>query len=212
MDLAIVTNAWYPAGVPEYVHMTDELKSRYCRRWNIDYLRTAENPHPENPPAWAKPSIMLRALEDHAWAVWMDCDAAPVGMEFDIQGFLLGMPQLVVMARDINGWNSGVFAIPWTDRCMDWLGLVESMHGDARYQSGWWDQQAMSDTFDSGHAGIVVQPDPSIGFNSYPDIYNRKGDPNLYRDGHWCMHVPGADDKTRANAFRRFFNVMISII
>ena len=111
MKIAMVTNAVY-GDLPDYVAMTDMLKCRYCHAYGIEYVRTALNQHPEIRPEWQKPRIMLDVMPGYDWTVWIDCDAAPINLDFDLPGYLSGVGDHVVMRKDVMGWNNGVFAIP----------------------------------------------------------------------------------------------------
>lgn len=200
-DFAIVTNAIYDKE-PEYVRYTDALKAAYCKEWRIDYIRLSENPYPDLYPVWCKPRILLDVVQDYEAVVWMDADAATVNYDFDLPMFLLSSFGKVVMARDINGWNAGVFSLSNTSETLEWLACIDGVRHERRYQRGFREQQAMSDTFDGTAQHLVIEPPPSIGWNSYPDIYNRKGDPNLYQPSHFILHIPRASDGRRAAIFK----------
>jgi hypothetical protein len=49
---------------------------------------------------------------------------------------------------------------------------------------------------------VVEVPPKGIGWNSYLSIYGRNDDPNLYGDGHWCLHIPCKPDSIRNRIFR----------
>lgn len=199
MNICLVTNAIYDP-VPEYVQYTNALKQLYCDSWGIEYLFTSENPLPHLHPQWCKTTFMLKALEEYDWAVWIDCDAATVGMEFDLGGFLSTVGDKVVIAKDINGWNSGVLAVSNKERSMKWLNYIHSLRDEPKYRNGWREQQAMSDSFSGSWKGIELVPQSGIGWNSYLDIYGRK-EPNLYEHGHWVLHIPGVRDEIRDRIF-----------
>jgi len=201
MKIAILTNAIH-GSLPEYVAMTDVLKSMYCKQQGIDYVRMASNPHPNNRPHWSKPKCILDILNSYDWVVWMDADAAPVNMTFNLSKYLLGIGDHVIMLKDVNGWNSGVFALPSTERGFKWIGYIDSLHDEKKYQDGYVDQQAMADSFDLDEwKDYVLEPSSEIGWNSYLNIY--KGEtPNKILPNDWVLHLPGVGDKTRNLVFR----------
>ena len=204
MNIAIVTNAVYDV-VPEFVVLTDLLKFKYASRHGVSYVRTSSMLHPGIHAAWQKPAVVLDAMEKYDWIVWMDTDAAPVNMDFDLAGYLSGVGDNVVMQKDIMGWNSGVFAIPNTSRCMAWMRFIESLRNEERYASGFWEQQAVSDSFNMDEwRGIPVEPPSWIGWNSYLSIYGERNDPNKYVNGHWVMHVPACPNGDRTIVFNVF--------
>lgn len=203
MRISIVTNTIYRKE-PSYVAITDELKTEWCSAHGVEYIRSSYNPHPDLHPVWCKPSVLLRFFAGRDWLVWMDADAAPVG-DVVLAGLLASAGDRVVMARDINGWNAGVFAVPCTDFGRHLLGTVDSHAHDAAYQLGFREQQCMADIFD--HCpDVVFEPPREFGWNCYPNIYNRQGDPNIYKRGDFCLHIPGASDAARERIFKEVLN------
>ena len=196
-----MTNAVYRS-FPEFVGYTNGLKQEYCDIWGIDYVFTNKNPHPNSHPQWCKLSVILDEITDCDWVVWMDCDAATVGMGFDLQGWLSTVGDRVVMQKDKLGWNSGVFAVSNRENGLAWLRYIESQSESPRYAKGWRDQQAMIDSFNGDWGGIVLEPPPEIGWNNYMRLYNRDDDPNPFRKGHWVLHLPGVGDHVRNRIFR----------
>ena len=204
MKVGIVTNCLYKTE-PEYVVHTDDYKYRYCEKWGIDYLRTNDDIHPDNPPAWSKPAIMLRSIRDYDWLIWMDADAATVGMDFDVAGFLSRAPSRVVIQKDKLNWNSGVFALHNDERSIRWMDYIESQRNVPRYQYGWWEQKAIIQSFGMDEwKDIMWVPRADVGWNSYLPIYTDTDEPNAYHKGHWCLHVPGKPDVVRNDIFRKF--------
>lgn len=202
MKIAIVTNAIYKP-LPRYVRLADEQKRRYCDKWGLDYVRKTENPHPDLHPVWCKPSVLLSLIDRYDWLVWMDCDAMPTNFDFDLAGFLAGVGERVVMIRDINGWNNGVFSLPCTSAGRRWLEDVESHCRDARYQRGFREQQAMADSFAGEWGWLVEEPPERIGWNDYmAALYHREGDRNVWSERSWVLHLPAVGNDERANIFR----------
>ena len=201
MKIAIATNCIY-GSEPEYVKYTDRYKKQYCEKWGIDYLRTSDNPLPSLHAVWSKIPIAMDELKTYDWVVWMDADATTVGMEFDIASYLYGLDDKVVMQKDKLNWNAGVFAVSNGARTRQWLDKIYEMRTVPKYNRGWREQQAMIDSFKSGWGDIVEVPPKGIGWNSYLSIYGRDDDPNLYGDGHWCLHIPGKPDSIRNRIFR----------
>ena len=195
----------------DYVNITDSLKAYYCRTHeNVDFICSKENPHPGRDPHFCKFSMLLYAfLKGYDWAVWMDADAAPVNMDFDIVDYLSKCDQTkMVIAEDVNGLNSGVFAMPNTDKSDTWLRMLDTEKvSDFFSKSRFWDQDAIVDSLKTEYFRDFTQaPDPGIGFNSYENIYPHYGDvelPNEYRKGHWVLHIPGTTNTYRARRFLR---------
>lgn len=201
MKIAIATNCIYDQE-PEYIKYTDRYKKQYCEKWRIDYLRTSDNPLQSLHAVWSKIPIVIDELKRYDWVVWMDADATTVGMGFDIASYLSGLDDKIVMQKDKLNWNAGVFAVSNGARTRKWLDKIYEMRTVPKYSRGWREQQAMIDSFKSGWGDVVEVPPKGIGWNSYLPIYGRDDDPNLYGDGHWCLHIPGKPDSIRNRIFR----------
>lgn len=203
MRISIVTNTIYKQE-PRYIELTDALKTRWCAAHGVEYIRSHYNPHPDLHPCWCKPSVLLKFFEGRDWLIWMDADAAPIGGA-DLPALFAEAKDRMVIGRDINGFNAGVFAIPCSDFGRHLLGAVEAHCGDEKYQRGFREQQCIADILEAcPDMGYI--PPPEVGWNSYPNIYRRGGDPNIYRFGHWCLHIPGASDATRERIFEEVLN------
>lgn len=211
MKIAILTNALYNS-LPEYVAITDVMKCMYCGRHGIEYVRMAANPHPELHAVWQKPRLMLDIMRNHDWTVWVDCDAAPINMVFDLEKYLSSVGDHVVMMKDIMGFNAGVFAVPGTDRGVKWMTYIESIRNEKRYQTGFREQNAIADSFGMDEwRDFVVEPPREIGWNNYLELYGKRGDPNLVVRGSWMLHIPCCDDVNRGNIFRNFMKALIDL-
>lgn len=197
MDVALMTNCIY-SQMPEYARLTDTQKAIYCRKNGLSWLCMRSNPRPDSHPVWGKPFLIAWALEQYDWCVWMDADAVPVKMDFDLEDFLAEVDKPLVMARDINGWNAGVFAVRRDAKW--WLHEIDSRRH--RYTRGFREQQAISDSIAAGEIE-VFEPPREIGWNDYlPILYNRHGDPNVFEQGRsWCLHLPAVKDARRAEIF-----------
>lgn len=220
MKIAICTVASYKTPLPrheDFVSASNELKRLYCERHGYRWIFSSDNPRPDISAQWAKFSIILHAFREHGadWAVWMDADAAPVKMDFDLEAFLSTMPSdKIVMCRDILGWNSGVFAVPNCPRAVEWLEMLDGDKTVKRFdpyprQYPFKDQDAIKVSFESGYADFVVEPPKEIGWNNYDRIYAKysNGMPNEFEEGkHWCLHIPGFYNAHRKKRFEHFLS------
>lgn len=193
-NFCIMTNVIYDR-IPQYVQVSDRNKTRYCLRHGITFLNMRVNPRPDSHPVWSKPSLMAWALEQYRWCIWMDADAIPLNLGFDVAGYLSSVEEPVVMGQDINGFNAGVFAV--RDDARDWLLKIDSRRKE--YTRGFKEQQAMSDSIGAGEVKCHIPP-LEIGWNDYiPELYNRTCDKNIYRRGQsWVLHLPAVKDCDRA--------------
>lgn len=204
MKIAIVTNIQYQ-DMPKWVGYTQEAKKRYCAHRKIEYVFNYDNPHPELHPVWAKPSVLLSVIDSYDYVVWMDADAMPVNLGFDLESYLATTGDHVVMCKDINGWNAGVFSVPNTDNGHAWLGHVEAYCHDPRYQTGYMEQQCMADSFATVWKSFAQEPPRDIGWNTYPDIHSYHNVRNPYTDGAWCIHFAGVPEAARGYLIKNFY-------
>ena len=225
MNIAICTVASYKTPLrPEenFIDATNALKQLYCERHGLRYIFSDDNPRPEISAQWAKFSMILHAFRDHKadWAIWMDADAAPVNLDFDVAKFLGRMPMdKVIMRKDILGWNSGVFAVPNCPRAIEWLTMLDTDETVKRFDPypdkyPFKDQDAIVASFEEGYGDFVIQPADVIGWNQYDKIYGRysNGMPNEFIEGkHWCLHIPGFYNGHRKKRFEYFINKIQSV-
>lgn len=213
MKVAICTCFIPPEGMKpqeNYAEVTDALKKMYAKRHapDVEYLYSNENPHEGRDPHFCKFGMLIYALtQGYDWAVWMDADAAPVNMEKSVVDFLSSIDQTkMVMCKDINGWNSGVFAVPNTERSMQWLAMLDSQEVHDHFKEApTWDQEAIIQSIGLDEFKDFVQEPPSdFGWNDYEPIYKYYGHhpvPNVYGFDSWVLHIPGYGDVYRRNRF-----------
>lgn len=217
MKIAICTVALYDPPLPEkanYIGFTDALKMTYCQKYGYAYLKGTDNPHPGRDPHFCKFAILAFALDKgFDWAIWMDCDAAPVNMNYDIADYLKTVDGKIVMDTDILGFNSGVFAVPNNQKARDWLVTMDSEEMYNVFKDfAFTDQDEMAASFTSPQVShgkfndFWVNPPREIGFNDFENIYKwyeEKDWPNKYRRGKsWVLHIAGYGDVYRKNRFR----------
>ena len=195
MRILILTNVIYNEP-PDYASVSREAKELYSRKWGIDFTQSHDNPHSESHPVWGKPMLVANALCSYDWVVWMDADAMPTNLEFDLEKYLSGVKEPLVMAKDINGYNAGVFAV--ARRARDWMLKIAERRNLRVYQRRFREQQAMEDSIWAGEIRCHVPP-LEIGWNDYiPSLYNRTLDRNVYERGRsWVLHLPAANDGRR---------------
>lgn len=213
MNIAICTTGVFNPPLKDhqdYLTVTNHLKAYYCKKYGYAFMFSDKNPHEGRDPHFSKFQILLSALEQgFDYAVWMDCDAAPVNMNANLGEMLASMPrEKVVIGKDINGWNSGVFAVPNCDRSRSWLLSLDSEDTHNNFKDmPFWDQDAITASFQhEAFNDFAVTPPADFGFNDYEPIYKcyTKAIPNEYRHGKsWVLHIPGYGDVYRKARFER---------
>lgn len=195
MRICILTNVIYNEP-PDYVNVSYKAKSLYADRHGIGFVQSHDNPHHESHPVWCKPTLVAHSLESYDWVVWMDADAMPTNLEFDLEKYLSGVEEPLVMGKDINGFNAGVFAV--ARRARDWMLKIAERRKLRVYQRRFREQQAIEDSIWAGEIKCHVPP-LEIGWNDYmPELYNRTLDRNVYERGRsWVLHLPAVKDGRR---------------
>lgn len=213
MKVALCTCFIPPADMKpheDYASVTDEIKRLYCRRHpDVEFLYSRETPHEGRDPHFCKFGMLIYALsQGYDWAIWMDADAAPVNMDADVAKFLSSLDQTkMVMQKDINGWNSGVFAVPNTETAAKWLAMLDGQDvHDFFKDAPTWDQEAIIQSLGLPEfKDFAQEPDDRFGWNDYEPIYKYYGEnevPNIYSENaSWCLHIPGYADVYRRNRF-----------
>ena len=69
---------------------------------------------------------------DFDWLLWIDADAAIVNHEKTIEPLVEGVDKMILIGKDINGWNSGVFYFEGGQESKDWLEFVFSRHNSSK--------------------------------------------------------------------------------
>lgn len=217
MKVAICSSGVFDLSKHEdYVSITNRIKLEYCNKYdNIDFLWSNENMHIERDPHFARFSLLLYALsKGYDWAVWMDCDAAPVNFEKDISQWLMSYPNdKVIIQTDVLGLNSGVIAVPNNPKCIDWLLYLDSEDIYNKYKnSKWFDQDAIIDSLkEDCWSDLLIAPDKQFGFNHFENLYkwydkeNLKC-PNAFKYGDFCLHIAGYPNTYRKVRFEAILN------
>ncbi|KAL7478555.1 hypothetical protein ACHAW6_004316 [Cyclotella cf. meneghiniana] len=105
----------------DYIQISLTNKRHYCQRYNVMCILPTErvNINSTLHTKWDKLYHVNHTLytEQVDWVLWMDCDAAFTNFEIDWYTHLkshLNSSQLMVVSKDKNGINTGVFFVPNT--------------------------------------------------------------------------------------------------
>lgn len=205
--IAIVSEAFYWPRWPEFPRYTEAILREYCLRHDVDCLHYRERYAEGYHIAFDRAFRLLEAFEQgrYDFCIWMDADAAPLGMGVDLRAYLEHHPhpEKMQMVRDCNGWNDGVTIYPNNSTSLDILRKIR----DRREQYAnirWRAQACLRDILRDDHPGYCIEADPDFGLNQYlPKVTERN--PNLYRHGkHFCLHLANWPNATRDEVFRGY--------
>lgn len=207
MKVILCTNNYYPINKPVFLYYTDKLKQSYCNKYDILYYHDQKCYYPDFHPVWFKLSIIKECFElcdsEDDWIIWMDGDAAPVNFNINIKKYLEKTQKKIIMLKDLNNFNAGVFAIPNIDRAKKFIDYVDSQRSNDKYRDvGWREQQVMIDLFNEEYSDFYKIPPASLGFNHYMG----RQEFNTF-DFHksWCLHLPNSSQAIRNNWFYYFY-------
>lgn len=130
--------------------------------------------------------------------IYIDCDAAVVGMDVDIVAYLesFGPEKWFYAADDWNSLQSGIFGFRV---CGDSLKLLERVWGaESRFSDNYWQEQGAMELYGASGRAVLEKK----LFNAYPrhDAW-RGGD---YEKGYsWAVHAPAVSDEERGHHLGR---------
>ena len=105
----------------EYIDASHTNKLHYCQRYNASCILPSKklSGNSKVHAKWDKLHHINEALQSQQtdWVLWMDCDAAFTNFEIHWYHHLkpyLNTSQLMIVSKDVSGFNLGVFLVPNT--------------------------------------------------------------------------------------------------
>lgn len=194
-------------------------KREYAARMGYDFVDAHDLVDPSRPPSWSKILAVRSQLPSHDWVFWNDADTVVTNPDISLENILLGVigkadfdtaPDLVV-TKDVNGINAGVFFIrrsKWSENFLQTWWNQTSFVQFGSTKSG--DNDALKYLIrnlssDELRDHVQISPMQCL-FNSYPwhpswkSLYQLifssgavwKG---AYSKGDFMVHLAGLDDK-----------------
>lgn len=162
MSKALVTFA-----TGEYVKFLDIARPSfvaYAKRHGYDYCEITEGDSaldPTRPASWSKVPVLLRALETHDAALWVDCDAVIVDSSEDIADHVpVAAWQGMALHHTHRGFDMG--ELP---SCGTWfvrkamIPVLQQVWSMTQYiDTMWWEQAAMHELLGYVRNGAAVFP------------------------------------------------------
>ncbi len=140
----------------------------YCRSHGYNLVKVVRTLDPSRPFAWSKIRALQQALPGSDWVVWMDADTLICNHEKRLEDFLENTKANLLIARDWNGENTGVFMLrncPWSEAFLaEWdqtASIVPHLWDNGAFRALWQnpDTRANTKVFEQQH------------FNAYPFQY-----------------------------------------
>ncbi|KAG0017209.1 hypothetical protein BGZ81_010848 [Podila clonocystis] len=137
-------------------------------------------------PAWAKIKILKEELDrdESDWIFWIDTDALITNMDISLERFLDNRYSLVI-TRDQNFLNAGVFLLRVNDWSRHYVGKLLSKMGKGSNEQDWMIKLLEDPSYESEHH---VKYLPQCSFNSYWHIKTLHA---MYWPGDFVIHWAG---------------------
>jgi galactosyl transferase GMA12/MNN10 family len=144
-------------------------KEAYCRRHGYKWIGETKTRDASRPPAWSKILILADLCVSRSvdWVFWTDADSVIVRPDWKMETLADDSADLVV-ARDANGINTGVFLMRMGGMTLNFL--LDSYALTQYTYHRWWDQAAIRHTLDTGWPFRVKFADKKL-INAYPDDF-----------------------------------------
>lgn len=201
MKYAVVTV--HTAEFQQFSKYTIPLISMYCKKHNIDFFEYDEAIDKTRHPAWSKPLALLNHIRDYDWLLWIDSDAAFVNHDKTLDYMIQDTDATILMGKDSNGWNSGVFFIRNCQKAIDWLMYIDKQTERVN-ASGlpWRDQRAMLFADEEPEFENIRTEVSRKEFNTY----YTKSQPDRFQDGDIILHMPNESNNNRERIFKRYYD------
>ena len=152
--------------------------------------------------------ILQNLKDDVQWVIWMDDDASTINMQFDIKEYLKNEQKKIIISRDYNNFNCGVFAVPNTDRAKQWLKYIYQQRKQQKYKNAIWHQQsAIIDSLDGIYSDFYKIPSEQIGFNNYS--WRQKAGNTFVQGQSWCLHLPAKSLEYKQKTFSYYYDKLV---
>ncbi|MGD0464922.1 MAG: hypothetical protein ABSB74_20750 [Tepidisphaeraceae bacterium] len=155
-------------------------KQAYCQRHGYKWIGETKTRDASRPPSWSKILILADLCMNRSvdWAFWTDADSVIVRPDWKLETLADESADLVV-ARDINGINMGVFLMRMGGMTLQFLLDAYSLTQYIHHR--WWDQAAIRHALSTGWPFRAKYADKTL-INAYPDDFS---------EGHSAIvHVP----------------------
>jgi mannan polymerase II complex MNN10 subunit len=194
-------------------------KVEYCNRHSYNCIIKTSDFEKDRHIYWNRVKFLIQYLPKYDWIFWCDADAIIMNQTIKLENLIDDDADLVI-SRDFNDINNGVFLIKNTQRSLDFLKEIWTWRSDKNiaanlrcFRGG--DQAAMI-TFHRNHPDkLKTKFVPQRTFNSYLLEHYRTGLPvdyanSQYQYGDFVMHMPGLGDGLRFSIFDEYRNKVIA--
>ena len=186
-----------------YAQYTITLNRAYSEKHDIPLFYYMDVLETTRHPVWSKLLALRNHVMDFDWLLWIDADAAIVNHEKTIEPLVDGVDKMILIGKDINGWNAGVFILKGGQESKDWLEFVfrQTQFIKSKYK----EQDAMSWSFT-----LPQYQDRVMEINrKLINAYWTQKHVDYYTDGDFILHTPGTSDTDRIAIFKPFVDKLM---
>jgi hypothetical protein len=171
---------------------------------------------------WDKIQYLADIMGDHPkyydWLYWSGCDTLITNFTIPLERFAVQADEakaILVIANDVNGWNSDSFLIKCCPQGRAFLEMVLAMR--SRLQShSWQEQQAMIEMGALVPSLVRVVPQKELNSNQYSvyglpdDTKDKLGNPGNWTPGDFLIHWSGCGLNDRMKLAQQYLPLVIT--
>lgn len=197
--IKIAVVSLFTAEILEYAQYTEFINYEYCKANGIDFLCYNKSLDESRTPHWSKLLALRNHVMDYDWLVWIDADAAIMNHSKKFDDIIRGNEQyMVIIGRDINGLNAGVFLLKGGVESKNWLEDVFSMPNSGM---GYYEQGAIMVSEQSEryhHRFKVIERNLINAYDSGNSLHSH------FKDGDFILHAVNQSTQARVSCFKPF--------
>ena len=171
-----------------YAKHTEPIVTEWCSRNKYDFITETRIPHEleDRHITWCKIIFLLKhiKLQKYEWILWLDADAVPMDMDYDIHDIIAQFPdsELIIGGNICNKnstirveLNSGIMLVKISDWTQKFFELIMSNVYYDIYKTQYWHEQSAIeraiDDFKSmntkSKVKILLNPTLSYNYSNY---------------------------------------------
>ena len=171
-----------------------QSQEEHAKRHGYDRITDETIFVPERDATWSKIPLLQKYLPDYEYIMWIDGDVLITNQDRKIEDFieLLDPTKFLLIGRDFQGLNAGVFVIRNCPLAIDFLADAWNRPELARVL--FHEQTAMTDLLATSKYKGVAQIVPH-SFINIMNAYDYRMDPKIHwLPGDFCIHFAGIKD------------------
>lgn len=182
-----------------YAQHTAIINNAYCKAHGIPFFCYGKSLDESRTPHWSKLLALKNHVMDFDWLVWIDADAAIMNHNKSFWDVIKGNEDyMVLIGRDVNGLNAGVFILKGGIESKNWLEDVFSMTncGVGYYEQGAIMVSEQSERYH--HRFKVIERNLINAYDAGNKLHSH------YKHGDFILHAVDQSEENRIACFKPF--------